>query len=472
MIEKTINVDSSTALQKIIDSIGNTPSKLTFETDAIEINSRLRVYNNTEWDGKGCKFTLKENVPTSIFGEQIPLIGSKYTTAISNLKFHDLKFDGNRDKQNKVPTKNGKSWGLGFHNIFMIGNLSNVSYANASNCEFYNIEFKNNLGDEIRTEGITNIIVHDCTSSLSGHDSFNFSGANGGEIYNCHVDMAVGSGIRTRSCKNFKIHDCTCDNSKGLTYGPGIQIQSTAKNWISTGIEIYNCSVNDTFGPGVQVVSSVPNAGSISIHNCLFVGCGAMPASVNRPTVGGIIFNGFSDVSIKYNTFDKCLGYGIAAGDYDVTSSYGGTAVIEGNIITNTQPCYKQGTYSGTGIANLSGSEYKFTVNNNCQYGNKKANHYGVAFSNGISADPLYVGSGDYHLQDSSPCYFKDYEIGCYNGVNYHTDEVKLSPSEIVGDNAAVIILCETKDDAKKLEGSINSSGLLSDEKLIVYSKS
>ncbi len=49
------SVDSSQKLQSIIDRTGNIPAKYMFSPDQhIEINSRLRVYNYTEFDGTGC----------------------------------------------------------------------------------------------------------------------------------------------------------------------------------------------------------------------------------------------------------------------------------------------------------------------------------------------------------------------------------------------------------------------------------
>jgi hypothetical protein len=46
------SIDDSKKLQKLIDSTGNGAVKYTFSEDhEIEINSLLRVFNFTEWDG-------------------------------------------------------------------------------------------------------------------------------------------------------------------------------------------------------------------------------------------------------------------------------------------------------------------------------------------------------------------------------------------------------------------------------------
>lgn len=394
------SVDSSQKLQSIIDRTGNIPAKYMFSPDQhIEINSRLRVYNYTEFDGTGCQFTLMDNAPPSIFGEQIPLIAPKYPTAAEGLVFHDFKFDGRREYQAKVPKKNGKNWGLGYHNLFLLGSLSSVSYNNSKNCEFYNIDYKNSLGDLLRVEGGTNISAHDITASRGGHDVIMYV-AQDSEVYNLKADMAVNAAVRTRSAKNIKIHDCVLNGGTGEAYSPAIQIQATAENWISENIEIYNNEIYGTYGPGVQVVGNVQGTGLVHIHNNFFNGCGAMPASVNRPVTGSIVFDGFP-VKIENNTIVNSLGFGIVAGDYDVGSVYTFEAGISKNIVVGTRKSYKVGTASGTSIANLLGSRYSIDCRENCLYDNTN-DLYKVGNTNGIYADPCFTDK--YHLQDSSPC--------------------------------------------------------------------
>ncbi|MDD3957136.1 MAG: hypothetical protein PHG77_12270 [Proteiniphilum sp.] len=394
------SVDSSQKLQSIIDRTGNIPAKYMFSPDQhIEINSRLRVYNYTEFDGTGCQFTLMDNAPPSIFGEQIPLIAPKYPTSTEGLVFHDFKFDGRREYQAKVPKKNGKNWGLGYHNLFLLGSLSSVSYNNSKNCEFYNIDYKNSLGDLLRVEGGTNISAHDITASRGGHDVIMYV-AQDSEVYNLKADMAVNAAVRTRSAKNIKIHDCVLNGGTGEAYSPAIQIQATAKNWISENIEIYNNEIYSTYGPGVQVAGNVTDTGLVHIHHNFFNGCGAMPGSVNRPVTGAITFDGFP-VKIENNTIVNSLGFGIVAGDYDVGSKYSFEAEIAKNIVFGTRKAYKAGLASGTGIANLLGSRYSIDCRENCLYDNSN-DLYKVTNINGIYEDPGFTEN--YYLQDSSSC--------------------------------------------------------------------
>lgn len=417
----TVNssIDDSTKLQKLIDANGNTPAIFNFQGDELEINSLLRFFNFANVAGNGITFRLMENAPTNPFGLQVPLVAPKLTNGAEGLCIHDVIFEGTRDNQNKVPPKNGKRWGLGYHNFIGLGSNKSISFDNATNCTFYNLEFNNSLGDGIRPEGATNIIVHDIKGKRTGHDTINYSAVKGGEVYNVDLMLGVGSGVRMRSCQNIKIHDCKLDNSAGLTYGPGIQIQSTAVNWIGSNIEIYDNTILDTYGPGIQVAGSVKGNGLVNIHNNLFLRCGAMPESVNRPILGGVAFMGFP-VKIWNNTIVDSYGFGLVAGAYDVGSNYSYDATIARNIITKTKKAKKVGTASGTAIANLVGSKYSVTCSENCLYGNL-AEVYGVKNVNGISKDPLFTG--DYRLKENSPCRFPGYQLGCYVDTPDKPDE-------------------------------------------------
>ena len=444
------SIDDSTKLQKLINSTGNTPAKYTFQGDELEINSLIRFYNNVECSGNGITFRLMENAPTNPFSEQVPLVGSKYINGTEGWNVHNIIFEGNRDIQNKVPKKNGKNWGLGYHNFIGLGSNKSISFSNAVNCEFYNLEFNNSLGDGIRPEGGTNIKVHDIKGKRTGHDTINYSAVKGGEVYNVDLMLGVGSGVRMRSCQNVKIHNCKLDNSAGLTYGPGIQIQSTAKNWISSGIEIYDNYVHDTYGPAVQVAGKVPNNGLVSIHNNIFENCGKMPKSTVRPINGGVTFEGIP-VEIYNNTIVGSYGFGLVAGAYDVGSTYSFSAKLYRNIITGTRKCLTPNSQSGTGIANFVGSRCQLTCSENCLSGNL-AEVYNVKNVNGISKDPLFVGKGDYHLRASSPCRLSGYQLGRYADTTTD-DSTTQTPTSI-------FVHC-TEDEAAEIVQKYNSNYII-----------
>jgi hypothetical protein len=466
-ITVSTGVDDSTKLQRLIDQTGNTAANYVF-SENIEINSLLRLYNNTEFSGDGVEFRLMENAPTNPFGEQIPLIGPKSPKSCEGLKIHDIVFEGERDNQKYAPRKEGKPWGLGSHNFIGPGVISNPVPSNTANCEFYNLEFNNNLGDGIRVEGGTNILIHDIKAKRGGHDIICLSGVNYGEVYNLKADLAVNAAVRTRSAKKIKIHDCELNGDTGIAFSPGIEIQSTADNWTSSDIEIYNNKIYRTFGPGVQVAGTVKNNGLVSIHNNLFVGCGAMPAGNEISGVGGVVFDGFP-VEIKNNTFYENLGYSILCGAYNRSSTYSYESTIKNNIIIKTQKSLYPGIYSGTGISCQTGARNKITVENNCQYGNKTANHYGVSYKFSISADPLFVdpSKNDYHLKSSSggersPCVFPEYELGMYAGTKEAA--VYYPPAK-----PSVLIEKTSEEDLKAFIAALLNVGYLSKDQIKGY---
>jgi len=324
-----------------------------------------------------------------------------------------------------------------------------VGYEHAKNCEIYGIKYKNSLGDLLRCEGGTNVKAHDITAYRGGHDVV-YVVANGADIYNINAELSVNAAARTRSSKNVKIHDCKLTHKNGIAYAPAIQIQSTAKNWTSSNIEIYNNSIYNTYGPGIQVAASMPNNGLVSVHNNLFVGCGQMPASNKLPGVGGIVFNGHK-MSICDNTFDGNFGYAIAAGNYNVGNSDSYSATISRNIVANTKKSLYAGTASGSGIANLLGSKYSIACSENCLFGNV-AEVYGVKNVNGLSKDPLFVGKGDYQLRDSSPCRLPGYQLGCY------TDATTAEP--ITQDPVSLFVHCTTSE-ADEIVKKYNSNYII-----------
>jgi hypothetical protein len=407
-----LSIDDSTKLQKLINSTGNTHAKYEFSPDhEIEINSLLRVFNFTEWDGQGCKFALMENAPLSPFASGVPLIAPKYPTAAEGLCFHDIIFDGRRDTQkyakDECKSRGKNEWGQGYHNTFMLGSLNNVKFSNAVNCEFYNLGFYNSLGDGIRIEGGTDIRVHDILGKRGGHDIVCLAGVNGGEVSNVNAKLAVNAGVRTRSSKNIKIHDCILDGATGIAYSPGIQIQSTATNWITDNIEIYNNYIHDTYGPGIWLASNVPGNSGVNIHNNLILRCGRMPAANNIPGVGGIVYDGMDAISIKNNTIVGCMGYGILAGKYQLVSSYKGTAELSKNIVSGTRKSRSEGLGSGSAIANLTTTRNTLKCSDNCLWDNS-TDLYQVSQTGGIYKDPLFTS--DYRLSENSPC--KGY--GCF----------------------------------------------------------
>jgi len=425
----TVTIDDSQKLQKLINSIGNTPAKYIFDTPDIEINSLIRVYNNTEWDGQGCKFTLMENAPLKPFGLQIPLIAPKNPSSAEKLTFKNLKFEGNRDYQKFVPGWNGhsgkeasKQWGQGYHNFFMLGSLGSVKYTNSSKCSFENIDFRNNLGDGIRIEGGQDITIKRITGSRGGHDVVCVAGARNVDVSELDIDTEVNAAVRFRSVINGRIHNCKLRGTKGNT-GPLIQVQNTAENWNCQDIEVFENSLSDSFGPAMWVIGTA-GQNNINIHNNLSVNCGLEPAAIKTDDVGGICIDGF-DANIENNTFDKCMGYGIVFSGWQTSSILVGLkSTVTRNIVTNTKESNYKGTASGSAIANLTGNRNTVVCSENCYHGNTN-NNYAVTVQSEYNIDPWYKGNGDYHLQDNSPCRY--HGLGCFTDTMDNETKVLIS---------------------------------------------
>lgn len=427
---KTITVSSDTSsfseLQKIINSTGNNATNYEFEPDCIlEIDTPLTLYSNTEFsvqkndEKKKFRINLMENAPVKKFTSSTPLITPKTPTSSQNICLHDFIFDGRKAHQAGVEAVYTKPWGHGYHNFFVGGKIGSVSYSNLVGFEMYNVDYLGGLGDLCRIEGGKKCYAHDITAIDGGHDVICFV-VDGGEIYNNTIDMAVNAAIRCRSGKNIKIHDNIIKGTKDA-YSPGCELQATARGWPTSDVEFYNNIVSDTYGPGVQIIGQYSGNGLITVRNNVFSGCGAMPAASNRPIVGAIVHNGVP-VNIEYNTIDGSYGYGICAGHYDAKSTVKSSATYKRNIITNTRKALKSGgTQSGSGLANLVSSLCTITAEANCTYGNV-TDVYNMTNKSGLSVDPLFVSSKDYHLQKESPCVFGDYQLGAYNGAE-STDE-------------------------------------------------
>lgn len=395
------SIDSSTSLQKLIDSTGNTPTKFIFSPDHdIEINSLLRFYNYTELAGNNCYFHLMENAPLNPFAQGIGIMAPKYPTAAEGLILHDFRYDGARDNQKYVSALYKKPWGNNFHNMFFLGYYGCINYSHAKYCSIYNVDYQNSLGDCVRGEGISDFTAHDIKIHKGGHDGV-YIVAENADVYNISGVVSSNSAVRTRSSHSVKIHGVKVNNSDKLAYAPMIQIQSTAKDWTSKDIEIYDCELGGSYGPGIQIAANSLGVGNglVSIHNNLFTNCGQMPTVNKLPYTGAIMFNGH-DVDIYNNTFDKNYGYGICAGNYNVGNKNSYKATVLNNVVTDTTKALCAGTASGAGIADLLGT-YTWSCSENDVYGNL-TNLYKIINQNGLCVDPLY--NTDYTLKAGSPC--------------------------------------------------------------------
>jgi hypothetical protein len=466
-----------------MEKTGDIPARYTLPSGIITIDAPLELYDYTDFAGMGrgiTTFKLIKNAPVSLFSEGVPLIGPKSENHCIGLCLHDFSIDGNYLNQGTTPNDHG----VGYGNQIGLGNILDPKYSNSQDCTFYNLDLSNSEGDGIRVEGGKNILIRNLTSKNGGHDIVCLAAVDTAEVYGLNVDMRSNAAIRTRSAKNVKIHDNVIRGTRDA-YSPGIEIQSTAKNWITSDLEIYNNKISNTFGPGVQVASNVPNNGLVKIHHNLIVGCGQMPANVTTiKNVGGVVIDGVPTV-VEYNTFYNNYGYSICFGPYDVESTYRATHKVRYNIISNTQQAFKTCMYNGTGIANLTNSRNIVAVDGNCQYGNSLANHYKIVYTNPINYDPRFVDTslGDFHLKSiyghyttsgyvpdnvSSPCisFSSKSEIGAYNSSQEASKyEPLIDPKTL----PALVLPRASKEDAEKLLKLLKEMGILTDKDYYYY---
>lgn len=273
-----------------------------------------------------------------------------------NCKVLYVSFEGNSENQKYVPTKNGYSWGNGYHDFIGAKYINNLEVAY---CDFYD-----NLGDGLRVEHCTNVVFHDNTASKGGHDVFYALFCDGIVGYNNTIYPRVNSALRAMSCSHLRYYDNYIEHLTGEdSAGPSIQIQHDSG--IMQDIEVCNNVIVNSCGPGLWLVDKTGGNSEIWLHHNLFLNSGT-----NRGIywVGGIISSGYNNARIENNVFDgSYLG---AVNFWAYSSSWGttATAYLDSNIFTGARP----GIHSkkgGFGINNEIQKQQVIT-SNNCFWGN------------------------------------------------------------------------------------------------------
>ena len=473
MTTLTLKPGTSTGIQKALAKTGTLNGvplqydQIHFTKGTYTINSLMYLNSNTKLTcDSGVIWKLADNCIN--FGEQVPILGQK-EESIKGLDISGIEYNGNYSKQLKTPDDHG----IGFGNF--------IGLKNVSDSVFHQMYIHDTEGDGFRIENGTNLDFAYNRGSMGGHDFYHLFKCSNVQFYNNLVDMRANNAIRVRSSNNIYIYDNVI-NGTTLAYAPAIQLENIVASCTSSNIYIFNNLIKGTLGPAIwmtgQGIKDTNAAKNVLISNNLILNCGKMPAATKKSGVGGIVLDGWDNVRIEYNTIDGCFGYGIMIGEYIGTSSGTGyKAVIRRNIITNTKPALYKGNASGTGICNLLDSKFIIEADCNCVWNNAALARYMVNDDNAIDKDPCYAGSGNYHLKSigghypniiddvSSPCVFEEYELGRYDNTKeasvYCPPPSNLTPDEIIGDSAAVIILCSSRNDAIALSKALNDSEYL-----------
>ncbi|MGZ6229985.1 MAG: choice-of-anchor Q domain-containing protein [Syntrophales bacterium] len=191
----------------------------------------------------------------------------------------------------------------------------------------------------------------------------------------------------------------TMQNGVGDYYGGGVFAYSSSSSGTAGNVTITNNIVTGNsapeFGGGVAAYSKSTSgtAGNVTVTNNTITG-----NSVTKFYGGGVhaeLYSGsgiVGTVTLTNNTITGNTANGFGGGAYlNVSGSPGGTVNCYNNIIWGN---------TGGDILLQSGSRPTNGYNND--YTNMVGSWTNSA--NHIDADPLFVGSGDYHLRPGSPC--------------------------------------------------------------------
>lgn len=411
LITVPASVDSSQKFQTLINNTGNVPTEFVFSEDRnIEVSSPIRFYPAVKLVGNGATFRLKDRVSTSTFPSMTPILGAK-NSGVAGFEFSGLVFDGNSDNQTTT-------LGRGFHNF--------IGLSKASDILIHDCYIHDSMGDGARLTDVNNVLWSNNRICRCGHDALYVDKGSNIEACNNYTELRTNSAIRFRHVQNGYAHDNFVINKvQGKASCPGIQIENSTTGMASRNIVIETNEIRDTWGPGIWIVglsnTSIFAASGLSIKNNLFVNCGNMDGDYHHiPGVGGIVADGWNDLDISYNTFDRCMGYGVAFGPYvsATPSGEGYNAKVYRNIFTDTRKANTEGTASGMSVAKLTSRYSSVIISENC-FWNNIHDPVGETVTGSIFANPLYVSPSDYHLQANSPCRFAGYQLGRYNGTEF-----------------------------------------------------
>lgn len=360
--------DTSKELQALIDKTGNTQAVYSFSKDhKIEINSLIKLYNNTSFLGNGAKFHLKDNSPN--FGEQVPMIGQK-GSSITGLNIENIIYDGNYTKQPATPGDHGKGYGNAF------------GFSNITNSVFKNVSINKNEGDGWRLTGGSKLTFEGCSGTDGGHDFIHAYKCSDVAIRGCSVEIRANNAVRVRSSSNVLIDSCKFTDVTDNAWSPAVQIENIESGKSCKNIEIKNTTIQSTYGPGIWGIANNPlgTSADIHIHDNIIKQCGMMPASNKISGVGGIVCDGFTNVLIDNNVFDECYGNAVSFVHYQGSGNVKGCkATVKNNTISNTKKSLYPGVASGYAIANVLGKDY-YIVNSsdNVFLNNVSGDHYGA----------------------------------------------------------------------------------------------
>lgn len=412
---------NSQELQQGLDQVGvGMPYSELHLSGTTLINSRLYFRDGTRITCEpNCLWKLMDNAPLSTFGLQIPIVGQK-TRQITGIYVEGLTYDGNYKNQGYTTNDHGKGYG------------NFIGLTNCTNSTFSNIKVLNTEGDGFRING-NNLVFKNNVGRMFGHDFIHLKDCSAVQIVGNYVEARTNNAVRTRGCTNVEIKG-NMFLGTSLSYAPLIQCENIDTGDVTSGIKISQNVLKNSLGPAIWLLANTPSLASaekVTISKNIIKNCGLMPAANRLPGVGGVIFDGFTEIDVSKNVIDGCYGYGIGYATYlSPTTKTGMTAKIFNNIIVNTKASLYPGTESGTAVFLRNKTAYTVTSIGNCFY-NNTGTYYNLSGQADIEKDPLFVDpdKDNYHLKSvaghwtpagyvkddvTSPCIFPQGELGVY----------------------------------------------------------
>jgi hypothetical protein len=332
------------------------------------------------------------------------LIGAKYSSGVEGLLFDGFTVDANYKTQKYAYALSGYDHGKGLHNILGFGNMSDPQYSNVKNCTFQNLTLQDGQGDGIRFNGGSNLHFYNIICDYLGHDDIHLSAVNGADVYKV-VDKNLMSNnlLRTRASSNIDVHECYASDGIAYDTGPAFQSENITPNRVSEHIRYFNNIIIGRKGTAFDCGAGQP-AQDLQIYNNLIVDVGHLEKAINCFDVGAFTIGGWKNVKIHHNTVVDCKGYGVLDKSFKYVAPQATSMEVYDNIIVGTRPANTVGTASGSAITRLY-SNTTISIHDNCLYNNSRDLYpTNLTQKGGISANPLFIGNGDYHLQAGSPC--------------------------------------------------------------------
>lgn len=359
--------DNSKELQACLDQVGTGKKYSELHVSGTTTLDKQVLLSNGQkiTCDPGTVWKLGANVPLAI---QVPMIGQRGST-ITGLYIEGLTIDGNYLAQTKTPDDHGRGYGNAF-------GLSGVSKST-----FKKVTIRNSEGDGFRIYKGSGLKFDGCVGDKYGHDFIHINQCSDVIISGCKVTLRANNAVRVRGSNKVTITGNTFTGSSAA-YAPAIQIEQMEAG-SQYDITVSGNTITGVYGPGIYIAGTRPlsDQKGIVIRGNKISKCGLVPKTAKLSYVGGIVFDGVTDLEISGNTITDCLGYGIAFADYltNVKGKSGAVVTITGNTIKNTKVANYPATGSGSAI---------FAVDKRCTIkctGNKlsgnKINYTGVAGS-------------------------------------------------------------------------------------------